>query len=263
MSELITKEYVRETQFFQMPKGFFNNPKYMPMRCESKLAYMLMLDLLPLSIENNWVNKNGEVFVKLSRDKLMTLLNIKGSQKAAQVMKELVSYGLIINKKVGLNKCNEIYLYHLEGASPKESPPTNRGSGPDQQEQKPVSPSTQSLAADMEEVQYILANQIYLDDLKQQFDPGLVEEIGNSICEMFLNTTTPIGKQDKPMVIMQDVIRKLKFYHIEHVINQYKEVSAQVEIFNPKRYLQTMIYNSIYETDTKVFSHIWRNFGYC
>lgn len=31
-----------------------------PGRCESKLAYMLMLDLLPLSKKNNWINEKKE-----------------------------------------------------------------------------------------------------------------------------------------------------------------------------------------------------------
>ncbi|HHX62042.1 MAG TPA: hypothetical protein GX707_15240 [Epulopiscium sp.] len=44
----------------------------------------------------------------------MALLHIKGTQKASQVMKELVDYELIIYKKVGLTKCNEIYIYSLE-----------------------------------------------------------------------------------------------------------------------------------------------------
>ena len=87
MRKIITKEYVRQFQFYQMPKAFFNDPEFMILRCESKLAYMLMLDLLPLSIQNNWVNKNNEVFVKMSRTRLMELLNIGGTQKAAQVIK--------------------------------------------------------------------------------------------------------------------------------------------------------------------------------
>lgn len=106
---------MKKSNSYQMPKAFFQNPKYMPMRCESKLAYMLMLDLLPLSAKNNWVNKEGEVFVRLSRAKIMSHLHIKGSQKAAQVMKELGDQELIIYKKAGLNKCNEIYLLPPEG----------------------------------------------------------------------------------------------------------------------------------------------------
>lgn len=51
----------------------------------------------------------------------MDLLNIKGSQKAAQVMKELVDYGLVANKRIGLTRCNEIYLYLPDGDEPTDS----------------------------------------------------------------------------------------------------------------------------------------------
>lgn len=292
MTQVMTKDYVNQIQFYQMPKSFFHSPKYMSMGSESKLAYMLLLDLLPLSIKNNWVNDNNEVFVKLSREKLMALLNIKGTQKAAKVMKELVDSKLIIYKKIGLTKCNEIYLYPVEGSGRKE--PDSQIPTPqdyDLTQQKPqetqsleasntgirqaidlpiptdqlvphqLSPA-ESLQADIDEVEALLEDQIHIGDLKQKYDPGFVEEIGNNICEMFLNTSTPIGKQEKPMIIMRGVIRKLKMHHIEHVIDQFIEASAKIKIFNHKKYIQTMIYNSIYEAQTRVIWHIGHHFGY-
>lgn len=96
MQKLFTAELVNQIQFYQMPKSFFHNPKYIPMKNDAKLAYMLIRDLLTLSIQNDWVNERNEVFVKLSRNKLMDRLQIKGTQKFAQVMKELVDYELIV-----------------------------------------------------------------------------------------------------------------------------------------------------------------------
>ena len=115
---LITINDVISTEHFLMPKAFFKCPDYQQMKNESKVAYMLMLDLLPTSVENKWANKHDEVYVKLSRSRLMELLNIKGTQKAAQIMKELSAYGLIFYKRVGLSKCNEIYLYPPTGGLP-------------------------------------------------------------------------------------------------------------------------------------------------
>lgn len=250
MKKLITKDDIKQIHFYQMPKVFFHSPKYMPMRCESKLAYMLMLDLLPLSVKNNWTNSKGEVFIKLSQAKLKSLLHIKGSQKAAQIMKELVSYGLIINQRVGLTKCNEIYLYYPEDSQLEST----QAREPAQQDQ-----ISQAIA----EVEDLLENQMHIEDLKQRYDPKLVNEIGNNIKEMFLNTTTPIGSQNKPKVIMQGVIRQLEMHHIEHVIDQFKNVCTKTEILNPKKYMQTMIYNSIYEANAKMIGHIGYHFGYC
>lgn len=108
--KIITVQHINETKFYQMPKSFFHNPIYMGMRNESKIAYAILRDLLELSIKNNWINEKNEVYVKLSRDKLMKHLNIKGSAKYAEVMKELTDKELIIKRRVGLNKVDETYV---------------------------------------------------------------------------------------------------------------------------------------------------------
>lgn len=276
MTNLLTKQPLNQIQFFQMPKALFQNPKYMAMSLEAKVAYMLLLDLLPLSIENDWVNQDQQVYVKLSRTKLMALLGIKGTQKAAKVMKELVDCQLIINKRIGLGRCNEIYLYPLEEQIKKEMTPQmaeaeSAESQPQAEEAmaEPVKPaetapatSQENLGAAMAEVEDLLQNQIHIEDLKQQYDPDFVEEIGNNICEMFVSTKTRIGQQDKPMAIMQEVIRKLKMHHIDHVIRQFMAITAKTDIYNPKGYLQSMIYNAVFEANTRVVGDIRRQFGY-
>lgn len=264
MSKLMTKDYVSQIQFYQMPKVFFQDPAYMSMRCESKLAYMLMLDLLPLSIKNNWINERNEVFVKISREKLMALLNVKGTQKAAQIMKELVSYKLIIYKRVGLARCNEIYLYHFSGSQDHvDEIPKGHVSKPSEPREPSPADEIRELEEAINEVEDLLENQVHMADLRQKYDPELVDEIGNNICEMFLSPSTRIGQQDKPMRIVRDALRKLKMHHIEHVIDRFKESAARAEIFNPKRYIQTMIYNSVYEANIKLTGDVGFNFGYC
>lgn len=79
------------------------------MKNESKIAYALLRDLLELSIKNNWINDAGEVYVKISRDKMMSYLHMR-KDKYAAVMKELTVKELIVKKRVGLNKVDETYL---------------------------------------------------------------------------------------------------------------------------------------------------------
>lgn len=259
MKNLITKEHVNQIQFYQMPKAFFHQSKYTSMRSESKLAYMLMLDLLPLSIQNNWVNENNQVFVKISRTKLMMLLNIKGTQKAAQVMKELVDYGLIFSKKAGLNKCNEIYLYPLEDSAPKRS-----GAPASKVDDIKNSALTgeESLDCELDQIQDLLENQLDVEELEQRYDHEFGDEIVSNICEMYMSPSTRVGRQEKPMATVRSAISKLKMYHIEHVIDGFKEAAVRAEILSPKRYIQTMLYNAVYEANTKMMGHISHNFGY-
>ena len=232
MKNIITKEYAKKIQFFQMPKAFFTNKKYTSMRCESKLGYMLMLDLLPLSIENNWVNQAGQVFVKLSRAKLMKNLNIKGTQKAAQVIKELEDKDLIISKRSGARRCNKIFLSLPEGPPIKASKAKVEVKLKDEDKEA---------KKDMEDIQLILNDQIHLDDLKLRYDPDFIDEIANNICEMYLSETTQIGKQEKPRSIIRNNIEKLEMHHIEHVIDKFSEVTVNTKIFNHRRYIQAMI----------------------
>lgn len=112
MSNIITVSYINQIQFLQMPKAFLYNPKYAEMSNESKIIYALLRDLVSLSIQNNWINENNEVYVKFSRTKLAEKVNVSptNKKKIASLMKELKDLELIIEKPVGLNKCNEIYV---------------------------------------------------------------------------------------------------------------------------------------------------------
>ena len=297
----MTKEDVKVIQFYQMPKVFFGDTKYAGIKNEAKLAYMLLKDLLPLSIQNNWVNEKGEVFVKLSRSKLMSLLNIKGTQKIAQVMKELVDFGLIIYKRVGLSKCNEIYIcypYIEETGDKKEAlepdntkrcedkssddnkinsaemPKPNISEKETQTHIKTNSIKTnynkthinQSIhlddEIDLEGLYERFAHQLHLDHLIQYYDSEMVEEIIINICDMYINKTTPIKGQDMPQAVVQSVLSKLKMHHIEHVMNQFLNASAQYEIKYTKGYLQTLIYNSVFEANSKIRGKVRHDMGY-
>lgn len=81
MKKLLTINDLYQPQFLMMPHALFFGTQHTAMRLESKTAYMLLFNQLSLSIKNKWVNKKGEVFVKLSRKKLMSLLGIKGPQR--------------------------------------------------------------------------------------------------------------------------------------------------------------------------------------
>ncbi|HHD2753316.1 TPA: replication initiator protein A [Clostridium perfringens] len=113
----ITVTEINRVKFYQVPKAFFHNPKYLSMNSDAKLAYALLRDLLELSVSYKWFNEKGEIYVKLSREKLMLRLNIKGTQKMTKIMNELKQFGLIEEEQVGLNKCNEIYICTPENLS--------------------------------------------------------------------------------------------------------------------------------------------------
>lgn len=113
MPKIITLQSYNTIQFYQIPQAFYHNPKYIGMNPSSRETYAMLRNLLPLSINNGWINEAGEIYVKLSREKLMLRLGIK-KDKMTKVFKELRDLGLIVEKRIGCNKCNEIYICDAE-----------------------------------------------------------------------------------------------------------------------------------------------------
>lgn len=110
MSKIITLEDMNKDLFYKIPKAFLHNYKYMFMMNETKLAYSIVRDLLQLSIKNGWVNEKNEPFVRISREKLMLRLQIRGKEKITKVMKELVENELIVEERLGQGNTNIIYV---------------------------------------------------------------------------------------------------------------------------------------------------------
>ena len=78
----------------------------------ARLAYMVLADRIELSKSNGnkWINKAGEVFIKFKRCDLMEILQVKSRTTIAKIMKSLRDAGLIIERRLGQGKTNEITL---------------------------------------------------------------------------------------------------------------------------------------------------------
>ena len=113
MSELITVEKLNSVAFYQIPQAFYYHPKYADMSGSARETYAILRNLLGLSVKSGWVNEKGEIFVKISRERLMSRLGIK-KDKMSSVFKELRELELIMEKRIGCNKCNEIYIYNAK-----------------------------------------------------------------------------------------------------------------------------------------------------
>ena len=112
---------ITDQRFYQVPKSLFNNPRYQDnkdlkrkaLTLEGKMAYSILRDRLTLSIKNNWVNENDEVFLKFKRADLMQLLECSKTT-IAKIMKELQAHELIFEKRLGRGMTNEIYICHVD-----------------------------------------------------------------------------------------------------------------------------------------------------
>ncbi|AKL93514.1 hypothetical protein AYP1020_p59 (plasmid) [Staphylococcus capitis subsp. capitis] len=107
----ITEQY-RE-RFYQLPKVFFTDDNYKKMSNDAKISYAILKDRLELSIQNNWVDNDGNIYFIYTIKQLEDILNC-GNQKVNKIKKELEKVNLLIQKRLGLNKPNLLYLLKPE-----------------------------------------------------------------------------------------------------------------------------------------------------
>ena len=116
---------VKTERFYQLPKYLFEDAYFKKMSAEAKIMYALLKDRFELSIQNEWVDKNNNIYFIFSNKHLCEYLGY-AEQKIIKLKKELVSFNLLIQERVGLNKPNRLYLlkpnYDIKASHSKELP---------------------------------------------------------------------------------------------------------------------------------------------
>lgn len=97
-------------KFIQIPKVLFFGDQYKNLTNNAKIAYALLQDRWKLSIQNNWVDENGDIYFLYTNKKLMEILNIGSSATLQKIKKELVDVGLLEQEQRGFNMANRLYL---------------------------------------------------------------------------------------------------------------------------------------------------------
>ena len=119
-------QYVTSERYYKLPKILFENSIYVEMRLDSKVAYAFLRDRLGLSIKNNWIDENGQLYLIYSNTELMKILNCsKGT--LYRIKKELAKYGLIKEVQQSDSSkgslANRIYLGNLVSNQPQPKEP--------------------------------------------------------------------------------------------------------------------------------------------
>lgn len=115
MSNYVTIHEEYRHKFFQLPKVFFTNEKYLNISNNAKIAWALLRDRSSLSRKNEWFDKDtGRIYFIYKNKELMEILNIKSETTLTKIKKELKDSNLIEEKRMGFNKPNKIYLIYPE-----------------------------------------------------------------------------------------------------------------------------------------------------
>ncbi len=101
-----------EDQSIKVAKEMFFNSRYKDMCIDAKLLYGLLIDRLEQSMENNWINEKGELYLIFTRDKIEKILQISDNT-CAEAFKNLGEAELIKEVNQGLGKPNLIFINHI------------------------------------------------------------------------------------------------------------------------------------------------------
>jgi len=112
-SRFYTEKEEVTLRFYQTPKGLFKNPAYAGLGLGPKLMYSILRDRLDISINNDWKDKNGYIYLVFSIEELSALLEIN-KETVTTYKRELVKYRLIIDRRLGQGKSNLIYILKPE-----------------------------------------------------------------------------------------------------------------------------------------------------
>ena len=100
--------------FYQIPKELFINKNYKAKtNSDAKLLYGLLLGRLSLSMKNNWVDKDGNVYLIFTRKEAEETLGLS-DKTITKAFNQLKKCNLIYEKKQGTNKPNLIYVGKIE-----------------------------------------------------------------------------------------------------------------------------------------------------
>lgn len=105
----ITANEVLENRFYQLPKFLVHNEEFRKLSSDAKILYSIMRDRHQLSLQNNWIDNDGYVFLIYSRENMMEDLQLS-DKTITKAVKDLKKHGLIDEVRQGQGKPNLIYV---------------------------------------------------------------------------------------------------------------------------------------------------------
>ncbi len=98
-------------RFYQLPKGLFLYPRYRGLDPQAKIMYAILRDRLQLSKINGWFDKNGDIYLVFTQEKLSDLMGFSQSA-VSKTMKKLEDIGLL-EKSKGMEKTKNGYFTNI------------------------------------------------------------------------------------------------------------------------------------------------------
>ena len=127
----LTAAEMLKHEYYQMPKYLIKDPHCKKLSAQAKILFTLINDRGRMSVsarnKPRWVNEKGEVYVIYKREDMADDLGMD-NKNIKRVVNELIDIGLIKEERLGLNKCNRVYILPPDyGVSEVSGPVTVTG----------------------------------------------------------------------------------------------------------------------------------------
>jgi len=93
---------------YSIPKFLFENELKI-LSNDARVLYALLKDKHEISIKNNQINKNNEVYLEYTREDMYKMLGIS-KPTVIKAVNELKKYHLLEEERIGNRQANRIYL---------------------------------------------------------------------------------------------------------------------------------------------------------
>ncbi len=255
------KEYTGENkieyQFIPVPREIYYNPEYAALPNDAKHLFILIIDRLRLSEKNieRFSDQNGKAFVYLTLEEVAQKLGIS-ERVAVNLFKTLVKTQLIIKKRQGLGKPNQIQLGY-KGLELIQSTIQNCKIVDSETYINAVQDFTKSKGNnnnmnnnELNNNQSILY-EMAIDDIREQIDydiiradKSIVDDIVQIMYDVMFTkaTTVRVGANIYPKSAVCARYKQLSYEDIEDVVEGLE--NADTPIQNVRGYLISALYNA-------------------
>ena len=261
--DYIYEEQSQQFLFYKIPKELFTSEQFEKLSTEGKVLYGLLLDRVSLSIENQWIDDNGRVYIIYTLAAICAALRCS-EKSAIKYMAELEDIGLVERIRQGFGKPTLIYVKNFMGQKKLQVNSCNNYSygavdftgqelenlqsnntnynNTDFNNTNPI------LSEDEERIRYEkhLKQQLNVSVLKKEYPTsqemidGMVELILDVLCSK--NRMIRIAGEDKPINVVKSRFMKLNIEHMRYVIRCFQLNTTKIRSI--KQYMLAALYNA-------------------
>lgn len=261
--DYIYEEQSQQFLFYKIPKELFTNERFQAISTEGKVLYGLLLDRVSLSIENQWIDDNGRVYIIYTLAAICAALRCS-EKSAIKYMAELEDIGLVERIRQGFGKPTLIYVKNFMGQKKLQVNSCNNYSygaveftgqelenlqsnntnynNTDFNNTNPI------LSEDEERIRYEthLKQQLNVPVLKKEYPTsqemidGMVELILDVLCSK--NRMIRIAGEDKPINVVKSRFMKLNIEHMRYVVRCFQLNTTKIRSI--KQYMLAALYNA-------------------